>query len=188
MKYFILVTISILVSGVTSLYTHSLETSLRNETFIDNAYNKDTRPATKTAIKCNIKLLSLKDINTRDQTMTTVAYFSFTWIDPRLAWATKPAYATDIERIFSTEPVLFTPSMVVENSISDLGVISDVTLPIKIDKDGTVTWTPGNVYETSCDIDTTFYPFDKQTCSIVLTTRGYTSKELELASTRNQSF
>lgn len=66
----------VVVSAVTSLYTHSLETSLRNETFIDNAYNKDTRPATKTAIKCNIKLLSLKDIvSSYDNIRTKCAKF-----------------------------------------------------------------------------------------------------------------
>ncbi|XP_062606167.1 neuronal acetylcholine receptor subunit alpha-3-like [Saccostrea cucullata] len=112
--------------------------------------------------------------------MTTVAYFSFSWDDTRLSWTSKPAYSSDIERIYSTESVLFTPSLVVENSINDLGVISDKTLPMRIDQSGQVTWSPGNIYETSCDIDTTLYPFDKQTCSITLTTRGYIKAEVEL--------
>lgn len=38
-----------------------------------------------------------------------------------------------------------------------------------------------NIYDTSCDIDATFYPFDVQTCSIILTTRGYTSSQLSLS-------
>ncbi|XP_062589972.1 acetylcholine receptor subunit beta-like [Saccostrea cucullata] len=112
--------------------------------------------------------------------MSTVAYFTFAWADTRLTWTSKPAYSSHIERIYSTETVLFTPPLVVENSINDLGIISDKTLPMRIDKSGLVTWFPGNIYETSCDIDTTFYPFDKQTCSIILTTRGYIQTEVEL--------
>lgn len=60
-------------------------------------------------------------------------------------------------------------------------MISDKTLPIKIAQNGEITWSPGNIYDTSCDIDATFYPFDVQTCSIILTTRGYTSNQLSLS-------
>lgn len=65
--------------------------------------------------------------------------------------------------------------------VSNLGLISDKTLPIKIAQNGEITWSPGNIYDTSCDIDATFYPFDVQTCSIILTTRGYTSNQLSLS-------
>jgi hypothetical protein len=64
--------------------------------------------------------------------------------------------------------------------ISNLGRISDVTLPIEISKTGDITWSPGDVYDTSCDIDTTYYPFDVQTCAITLTTRGYSKNQLSL--------
>jgi hypothetical protein len=59
-------------------------------------------------------------------------------------------------------------------------LISDVTLPIEILKTGDITWSPGDVYDTSCDIDTTYYPFDVQTCAITLTTRGYSMNQLSL--------
>nr|XP_034301289.1 acetylcholine receptor subunit beta-like [Crassostrea gigas] len=112
--------------------------------------------------------------------MSSVAYFTFIWNDTRLNWSSSASYS-DIEAIYSTESVLFIPPIVVENSVSNLGLISDKTLPIKIAQNGEITWSPGNIYDTSCDIDATFYPFDVQTCSIILTTRGYTSNQLSLS-------
>ncbi|XP_048778881.1 acetylcholine receptor subunit beta-like [Ostrea edulis] len=112
--------------------------------------------------------------------MSSVAYFSFTWLDSRLNWTNNNLYNNDIQAIYSTESTVFTPPIVVENSVSDLGLISDLTLPIEILKTGDITWTPGDVYDTSCDIDTTYYPFDVQTCVITLTTRGYSNNQLSL--------
>ncbi|XP_061164530.1 acetylcholine receptor subunit beta-like [Saccostrea echinata] len=112
--------------------------------------------------------------------MSSVAYFSFTWTDSRLSWDTNPVYSSDISAIYSTESKIFTPPIVVENSVSNLGLISDLTLPIKIHQTGKITWSPGDIYETSCDIDTSFYPFDEQTCVITLTTRGYSKYQLSL--------
>ena len=62
-----------------------------------------------------------------------------------------------------------------------MGLLSERTLPIKIAQSGKITWSPGNIIDTSCDIDTTYYPFDEQTCSITLTTRGYKSHQLTLS-------
>lgn len=64
--------------------------------------------------------------------------------------------------------------------VSDLAVISDNTVVIRVAKDGTLQWTPGGVYETQCTTDVTYYPFDTQTCSITLATWGYTSIEINL--------
>lgn len=64
--------------------------------------------------------------------------------------------------------------------VSDLAVISDNTVVIRVAKDGTLQWTPGGVYETQCTTDVTYYPFDTQTCNITLATWGYTSIEINL--------
>ena len=45
--------------------------------------------------------------------------------------------------------------------------------------DGSVLWLPGGVYKTSCDIDVTYYPFDSQTCSVVLST--LVSRDFEIS-------
>jgi hypothetical protein len=64
--------------------------------------------------------------------------------------------------------------------ISDIAVISDNTVIIRVSSEGTMTWTPGGIYETACTTDVTYYPFDTQTCSVTLTTWGYTNIEIRL--------
>jgi hypothetical protein len=51
---------------------------------------------------------------------------------------------------------------------------------MRISPDGTVNWTPSGVYKVSCECDITYYPLDKQTCEIKVTTAGYTQGEIKL--------
>lgn len=67
--------------------------------------------------------------------------------------------------------------------VEDLAVISDNTVVIRVTYDGTLNWTPGGVYQTQCSTDVTYYPFDTQVCSVILSTWGYTSIEITLNST-----
>lgn len=71
--------------------------------------------------------------------------------------------------------VLFPPS-----SVEDLSVINDDNLSMRISPDGTVNWTPSGVYKVSCECDIKYYPLDKQTCQIKVTTAGYTQGEINL--------
>ncbi|XP_050394009.1 acetylcholine receptor subunit delta-like [Patella vulgata] len=43
-------------------------------------------------------------------------------------------------------------------------------MPIRLNTDGTVLWTPSILFQTSCDINVKYYPFDQQVCSITLET------------------
>lgn len=67
--------------------------------------------------------------------------------------------------------------------VDELAVISDDTVIIRVVNDGTLTWTPGGVYKTQCSTDVTYYPFDTQVCSLILTTWGYTNIEITLNGT-----
>jgi len=64
--------------------------------------------------------------------------------------------------------------------VSDISVISDTTVVMKIKNDGEITWTPSGIYKTHCETDVTFYPFDTQECDVIVTSWGYTSIELSL--------
>ncbi|KAL3855537.1 hypothetical protein ACJMK2_014744 [Sinanodonta woodiana] len=61
-----------------------------------------------------------------------------------------------------------------------MSVIGDEKTLMRMNGTGFVAWTPGGIYETNCDCDVTYYPFDTQICSIVLSTWAYTSDEISL--------
>lgn len=119
----------------------------------------------------------------KDQMMTLAGYFTLEWSDARLDWSTNPTYNSDVPVIYTSQDYVWIPSLVVSNSVDDLAVISDNTVVIRVTNDGTLNWTPGGVYQTQCSTDVTYYPFDTQVCSVILSTWGYTSIEITLNST-----
>ena len=45
---------------------------------------------------------------------------------------------------------------------------------------GAVSWSPSGIYKVSCESDTTYYPMDYQSCTIKVSTWGYTQTEIFL--------
>ncbi|KAK3597001.1 hypothetical protein CHS0354_009139 [Potamilus streckersoni] len=64
--------------------------------------------------------------------------------------------------------------------LADIGVINDDNLQLIVTSTGDVVWEPPGIYTTHCDIDVTYYPFDRQQCVIELTSWSMTKDQLEL--------
>lgn len=69
---------------------------------------------------------------------------------------------------------------VVTFRVNAIGVIEDDDLLIRVKHTGEVTWEPPGLFSTSCDIDVTYYPFDRQACTIELTSWSYNIDEVNL--------
>ncbi|XP_052103515.1 neuronal acetylcholine receptor subunit alpha-6-like [Mytilus californianus] len=115
--------------------------------------------------------------------MTILTVNNLVWDDKRLDW-TNPSTTTlnysSVNYLFSNEVYVWRPAIVIENSVRNLGVISDTSIPMRIVKNGQVVWNPSGVFEVSCDSDTRFYPIDTQECTIKVSSWAYTSTEVEL--------
>ncbi|WAR09698.1 ACHE-like protein, partial [Mya arenaria] len=151
------------VRGMSPSYSTDLETELRTALF--TGYEVLQRPAKQVPVTVSMNLITVN---------------SLSWPDDRLVWGSDTNYS-NIPFLFSTETYAWTPKVVIENSVNDLEVFSDVNTLIRLNALGTARWTPGGVFETSCEADITYYPLDTQTCSIVLTTWSYTSSEISLS-------
>ncbi|KAJ8300588.1 hypothetical protein KUTeg_022107, partial [Tegillarca granosa] len=120
---------------------------------------------------------NVKDI--KDEVMDTSVYYQLVWHDPRFNWSANPKYSA-INVIHSNNENIWIPKIAVANSISDLSVIGDKSQVIVIISEGTLVWVVGKIDKTHCDCDVTYYPFDTQTCELVLMVIGYTGEEVEL--------
>lgn len=180
MKIIIFAFLYLLFHNGDAAFTYGLENDLRTLLFTNNSYNKLTRPDSQVTVSAKFNILTLNSLSMRDQLMKMSGYFSLEWTDARLNWTAEAAYSSDILVIYTTQDYVWIPSLSVTNSVDELAVISDDTVIIRVTNDGTLTWTPGGVYETSCSTDVTYYPFDEQECDIVLTTWGYTNVEINL--------
>ena len=64
--------------------------------------------------------------------------------------------------------------------MADISVINDDNLQLTVTNTGDVLWEPPGLYTTHCEIDITYYPFDRQKCMIELTSWSMTKDQLEL--------
>ncbi|XP_061168928.1 neuronal acetylcholine receptor subunit alpha-2-like [Saccostrea echinata] len=164
-------------------YSRSLETSLRNELFTLGSYSELQRPQERMSVKVSLTVLTVNDLDIKNQVMSVSGYLSLSWFDERLSWdntsATSQDY-TNIRFLFSTETYVWRPAIIIENSVQDISVISDKNIPMRIMSTGYITWNPAGIYLVACSCDITYYPLDEQTCTIKVSTWGYTSNEISL--------
>ncbi|XP_071100920.1 neuronal acetylcholine receptor subunit alpha-6-like isoform X2 [Haliotis cracherodii] len=81
---------------------------------------------------------------------------------------------------FSDETEIWRPSLVVTNAIDNLDVIANENIPLRVNSEGKIYWNPPGIYQTHCNIDITYYPFDSQECSVIVQSWGYNLRELDL--------
>ncbi|XP_062579396.1 neuronal acetylcholine receptor subunit alpha-2-like [Saccostrea cucullata] len=169
--------------GTKPSYSRSLETSLRNELFTLGSYSELQRPQERMSVKVSLTVLTVNDLDIKNQVMSVSGYLSLSWFDERLSWdntsATTQDY-TNIRFLFSTETYVWRPAIIIENSVQDISVISDKNIPMRIMSNGYITWNPAGIYLVACSCDITYYPLDEQTCTIKVSTWGYTSNEISL--------
>ncbi|XP_052079759.1 acetylcholine receptor subunit alpha-like isoform X3 [Mytilus californianus] len=111
--------------------------------------------------------------------MSMTGYFQLSWDEERLAWDADPTY-NSIRYIFSTSEYTWRPTLFIANSVGDLGIIDDDVNMMRILKEGKVNWAQMRMITTHCESDITYYPFDTQKCSIVLSTWSYSNSEVTI--------
>ncbi|XP_048768180.2 neuronal acetylcholine receptor subunit alpha-3-like isoform X2 [Ostrea edulis] len=163
-------------------YSTDWETSLRTKVFTN--YSTQQRPSQKVIVHVSFTLLTINDLNIKEQLMSTTGYLTLRWKDERLKWnsALDGNDYSNVKFLFSTESYVWRPALIVENSISDVKIISDTNTPMRILSTGNIEWSPMGLYVVSCESDITYYPVDSQTCYVKISSWGYTSSEIDLQS------
>lgn len=70
------------------------------------------------------------------------------------------------------------PDLVLKNGFTDFKPLGGNFYYVTVENDGTVHWYPYMVFETKCNMDVSFYPFDRQTCKIIFKTWSYSRWEI----------
>ncbi|XP_041374684.1 neuronal acetylcholine receptor subunit alpha-3-like [Gigantopelta aegis] len=98
------------------------------------------------------------------------------WVDTRLQWS----QTGNPDFFFEDDKKLWVPELMVDNSVLSLGVIRADNILLRVRYDGEVTWEPTGIFYTSCNIDISYYPFDKQKCQLEITSWAYNIGEQNL--------
>ncbi|CAG5128833.1 unnamed protein product [Candidula unifasciata] len=144
---------------------------------LDN-YEPAIRPDRKVTVTVSLSLLSVNVLDVPLQRLSVSGWLSFTWHDPRLSW--DPVSFGNITDIFDTELVFWRPEIIVDNSVNNLGILESDKLLIRATSQGNMTWEPPGIFETHCDVDVTFYPFDAQVCVVEVTSWAQTMQQIDL--------
>ncbi|XP_062602771.1 neuronal acetylcholine receptor subunit alpha-7-like [Saccostrea cucullata] len=152
--------------------------TIRKNGVLSSGYDRLVRPSQITNVSVALNLITINFMDIKNQVLSTTGWIEASWEDHRLVWdVSKYPNITDI---FADESEVWRPVFFVDNSVSDLSIISDSNLLYRVTHTGEVEWEQPRMFTTHCNVDITFYPFDTQLCEIELTSWGYTTDEIEL--------
>ncbi|XP_076436921.1 neuronal acetylcholine receptor subunit alpha-6-like [Babylonia areolata] len=144
-------------------------------------YSTKVRPELKTSVYVSAGITSLNHLDIASQSMSVNLVFDAEWADSRLTWN-----STDyggLDSLVTAPEDIWTPPLVIENSVANLGVIGgkkqDAT-PVRLSREGLVMWIPPKQVTVSCEMTIAQYPFDTQTCHIILIGWTYPVSEMDM--------
>lgn len=123
-----------------------------------------------THIHIETKVDSVDNVDEKEQTVTIELRQHYSWIDERLQW--NETEFGGLTHFGCPQDKLWLPDLNVLNSKAGSAPISGFGL-LRVESSGMVTWTLSTKEPTLCTIDVTLYPFDSQTCYLVIGTIIY---------------
>ncbi|XP_072330281.1 acetylcholine receptor subunit delta [Scyliorhinus torazame] len=157
------------------------EERLINDLLVVRKYNKDIRPVQQKDEVVNIalsltlsNLISLKEV---DETLTTNVWIDHAWYDKRLTWNTSEYSGIEILRL--PPDLVWIPDFVLENN-NDGQYNVAYFCNVLLRANGYITWLPPAIFRSSCPINTLYFPFDWQNCSLKFMSFNYNAEEINL--------
>ncbi|RUS87381.1 hypothetical protein EGW08_004835 [Elysia chlorotica] len=145
------------------------------------AYKPEVRPTfagEATYLFVALHLLSIQDLDERSQVLETSIILEAVWLDSWLSW--NQSQFGNVSEFLYPQSKIWLPDVIIENSVESQKELGYKTNMVRVDSDGWIHWKPSQVIKTSCDIDVTYYPFDTQTCSIIVSTWMSTQDEIDI--------
>jgi hypothetical protein len=145
------------------VYAHnSTEKQLLADIFQN--YNERTRPLLNSSehvkVKIQFSLLTVHDLDIRNQELSSSADVSICWTDAFLKWNTGSYGGLDLIRVSLSE--VWKPDVILVNSVNRKDIFEETGENVIIHNDGTVFWNSHRKLKTFVHVVTTNYPFEVQ--------------------------
>ncbi|CAF3192520.1 unnamed protein product [Rotaria sp. Silwood2] len=141
-----------------------------------NGYNKNIRPDDQVSIDITASLQQIVTIDEKQQIMTSSLFISQTWYDDRLSWVAN-ASNNNIAVVMLPIKSLWIPDTMILNSADASGylTVNDYSLASVYYTGQVYMILPALAVRTRCSFVVQYFSFDKQICSIDLTSwsQGY---------------
>ena len=159
----------------------SPENRLRVE--LREGYDISTRPVLNPETPVNVSfktiIYQLVDLKTKDQTIEMLMFQRLEWTDEFLQWNPRNFQGLEWLRFYRSH--IWTPDILPFNDVGSFDLEKyDHSIPITVYYTGEVVWARPVNYKTTCSLDVTSFPFDTQTCEIVVGSWQYFKGEINL--------
>ncbi|XP_053735245.1 neuronal acetylcholine receptor subunit non-alpha-2-like [Synchiropus splendidus] len=134
-------------------------------------------------VRFGLKISQLVDVDEKNQLMTTNVWLRQEWIDNKLKW--NPEKYGGITSIRVPSENIWLPDIVLYENADGRFEGSIMTKAI-VKYNGAITWTPPASYKSACTMDVTFFPFDRQNCSMKFGSWTYDGHMVDLVLMDNQ--
>ncbi|KAJ8247789.1 hypothetical protein GJAV_G00250370 [Gymnothorax javanicus] len=144
-------------------------------------YQKWVRPVLHAndtiTVRFGLKISQLVDVDEKNQLMTTNVWLWQEWTDYKLRW--NPDEYGGITSIRVPSENIWLPDIVLYENADGRFEGSIMTKAI-VRANGTIMWTPPASYKSACTMDVTFFPFDRQNCSMKFGSWTYDGNMVDL--------
>lgn len=144
-------------------------------------YNKLIRPVEHSnqtvEVEVGLSFVQLINVNEKNQVMTTNVWQQFHWKDYQLKW--EPALYGGIDVLRLPPDKVWRPDIVLFNN-ADGNYEARYKSNVLIYHDSRVEWIPPAIFQSTCRIDVTYFPFDQQRCEMIFGSWTYTGTAVTL--------
>ncbi|XP_061444751.1 fibroblast growth factor 11 isoform X2 [Rhineura floridana] len=159
--------------------TSNIEGRLLQKLFED--YTKAVLPirriTDRVPVRIGMSLSQLISLKEKDEELTTKVYLDMTWTDYRLTWIPDDYEGITSIRTFADN--VWLPDIGLTNTNDGTFEIA-LAVNVLVSYNGIVRWQPPAVYQSSCSIQVTYFPFDWQNCTMTFRSYSYDASEITL--------
>ncbi|XP_059471253.1 neuronal acetylcholine receptor subunit alpha-10-like [Neocloeon triangulifer] len=165
-------------TGVPKLWNYTTVDKLKHELLAD--YDKFTRPShhtntTVVTIDLNLKHIDLDEMSS---ILTVYAWAKMLWNDDKLKW--NASDYENLETLHLADHEVWQPDITLYNSAQGSEVDHYGNTHCIVQHDGQVLWVPPAEFHAFCQIDLHYWPFDTQTCTLMLGSWTYDGEQIDL--------
>lgn len=152
-------------------------------------YNRLIRPVEHpnqtVEVELGLSFVQLINVNEKNQVMTSNVWQQFQWKDYQLKW--EPAHYGGIDVLRLPPDKVWRPDIVLFNN-ADGNYEARYKSNVLIHHDSQVEWIPPAIFQSTCRIDVTYFPFDQQRCEMIFGSWTYRGNAVTLKFFKNHDY
>ncbi|KAK7493823.1 hypothetical protein BaRGS_00014964 [Batillaria attramentaria] len=141
---------------------------------LDNSFNPVN-------VSISTFVFHIAGLDMRQQQLTFTVWFLVTYTDRSLSWDLN---LYPVDAVFVNQDEIWIPRIFVFNSVVAMDQLIKQNLQVVVNSDGNVVWTPGDTITITCSVDIRLFPFDTQSCSIIIGPLGYATHQVNCVDAR----